>query len=306
MSKKQKQILGGVLLIALAFGVVRFLLNSDIAVLQPAGIVGQKERNLMILATLLCLIVVLPVFAMTIFIALKYRESNKKPTKYHPNWDHSLTIESVWWGIPLIIITILAVVAWNSSHDLDPFKSLDSANEPLTVQVVALPWKWLFIYPEQNLSSVNYLEIPVNRPVDFEITADAPMNSFWIPQLGGQVYAMSGMSTQLHLMADKTGTYIGRSANISGRGFSGMQFETKAVTDEAFSHWVSSVKSSPQELTLDNYSKLALESENNPVTYYSSNADNLYDDVIMKYMMPGHQMGSPSDNSSTMEHNFYH
>jgi cytochrome o ubiquinol oxidase subunit 2 len=132
------------------------------------------------------------------------------------------------------------------------------------------------------------------------------MNSFWIPQLGGQVYAMSGMSTQLHLMADKTGTYIGRSANISGRGFSGMQFETKAVTDEAFSHWVSSVKSSPQELTLDNYSKLALESENNPVTYYSSNADNLYDDVIMKYMMPGHQMGSPSDNSSTMEHNFYH
>lgn len=305
MSKKQKLVVGAVLLAVLVAVVVRFLLNSDIAVLQPAGEVGQKEKNLIVLAISLCLIVVLPVFFMTFYIAWKYRAGNKS-AKYQPSWDHSLKIESVWWGIPLLIITVLAVVAWNSAHDLDPFKSLASSQKPLPVQVVALNWKWLFIYPEQNISTVNYLEIPINRPIDFQITADAPMNSFWIPQLGGQIYAMSGMSTQLHLMADKTGTYVGRSANISGRGFAGMQFDTKAVASNDFSAWVDHVKSSPNKLDFDNYSKLALESENNPVAYYSSTADNLYDSVIMKYMMPGHQMGSPSDNSTMMEHNFYH
>lgn len=305
MSKKQKLVLGAVLLAVLLAAITRFLLNSNVAVLQPAGEVGQKEKNLIIFATLLCLIVVLPVFLMTFYIAWKYRAGNST-AKYQPGWDHSLKIESVWWGIPLLIITVLAVVAWNSSHDLDPYKSLSSTNQPLPIQVVALNWKWLFIYPQQNISTVNYLEIPVNRPVNFQITADAPMNSFWIPQLGGQVYAMSGMSTQLHLMADKTGTYVGRSANISGRGFAGMQFDTKAVAADDFSTWVSQVKNSPNSLDLDNYSKLALDSENNPVAYYSSTADNLYDAVIMKYMMPGHQMSSPSDNSTMLEHNFYH
>lgn len=305
MSTKQKQILGAIVLVAAAAFIVHFLLNSNIAVLQPAGVIGQKEKHLIVFATLLCLIVVLPVFAMTIYIALKYRESNK-PAKYHPDWDHDLKIESVWWGIPLLIITILAIVTWNSSHDLDPFKSLDSTVKPLNVQVVAMTWKWLFIYPEQNISTVNYLEIPVNTPVNFQITADAPMNSFWIPRLGSQIYAMSGMSTQLHLMADKTGLYYGRSANISGRGFSGMQFKTMAVPAEDFSGWVDKVKDSPNKLTFDNYSKLALESENNPVAYYSANADNLYDNIIMKYMMPGHQMGHTPDNSNVMEHNFYH
>jgi cytochrome o ubiquinol oxidase subunit 2 len=305
MSKKQKLVLGAVFIAVLLTIAVRFLLNSDIAVLQPAGIVGQKEKNLMILATLLCLIVVIPVFIMTFYIAWKYREGNKT-ARYQPSWDHDWKAESVWWGVPLLIITVLAVVTWNSAHDLDPFKSLASANKPLSVQVVALPWKWLFIYPQQGISTVNYLEMPVNTPVNFQITADAPMNSFWIPQLGGQVYAMSGMSTQLHLMADKTGSYIGRSANISGRGFAGMQFTAKAATGSDFSNWVSSVKRSPDKLTVNNYSKLALESENNPIAYYSGNADQLYDNVIMKYMMPGHQMGSPSDNSAAMEHNFYH
>jgi len=242
---------------------------------------------------------------MTIYIALKYREGNKS-AKYHPNWDHNLKIESVWWGIPLIIIAILAVVAWNSSHDLDPFKALNSNVRPLNVQVVALPWKWLFIYPQQSISMVNYLEIPMNTPINFQITADAPMNSFWIPQLGGQIYAMSGMSTELHLMSDKAGMYTGRSANISGRGFAGMQFKVKSTSSADFSGWVASVKESPNKLSFDNYSKLALESENNPVAYYSSTADNLFDNVIMKYMEPGHQMGSPSDNSTVMEHNFYH
>jgi cytochrome o ubiquinol oxidase subunit II len=305
MSKKQKLALGAVLGVALLGVIVHFLLNSNIPVLQPAGQIGEKEKHLLVITTLLCLIVVIPVFAMTIYIAWKYREGNKS-VKYQPSWDHSWKIESVWWGIPILIISILAIITWRSSHELDPFKPLASANKAIPVQVVALPWKWLFIYPQQNISTVNYLAMPLNTPIDFQITADAPMNSFWIPQLGGQVYAMSGMSTQLHLIADKPGLYMGHSANISGRGFSGMNFQTHVWDRNQFDSWIGTVKKSSSKLTYDRYAQLSQDSENNPPAYYSATADNLYADVIMKYMEPGHQMGAPSDNSMAMEHNLYH
>ena len=132
----------------------------------------------------LSLIVVIPVYIMLFLFAWKYREGNTK-AKYSPDWDHSALLETIWWTVPLLLITILSVVTWNSSHDLDPFRPLNSSVKPVKIQVVALQWKWLFIYPEQNIASVNYVEFPVNTPVDFEITADAPMNSFWIPQVGG-------------------------------------------------------------------------------------------------------------------------
>jgi cytochrome o ubiquinol oxidase subunit 2 len=304
MSKKQKLLLGVIVALAALGVIVRYLLNSNIPVLQPAGQIGEKEKHLLVITTLLCLIVVIPVFIMTAYIAWKYREGNKS-ARYQPSWDRSWKIESVWWGIPLMIISTLAVITWNSSHDLDPFKPLASTNKAIPVQVVALPWKWLFIYPQQNISTVNYLAMPLNTPVDFQITADAPMNSFWIPQLGGQVYAMSGMSTQLHLMADKPGLYTGRSANISGRGFSGMDFQTHVWDKSQFDSWVQTVRKSPTKLTFDQYAQLSQDSENNPPTYYSAAADNLYDNIIMKYMEPGHQMGMPSDNSTVMEHHFY-
>jgi cytochrome o ubiquinol oxidase subunit 2 len=283
------------LIVSITGAVTFFILNNDIAILEPAGTVAEKQRNLLIFGALLSLIVIVPVFAMTFYIVWKYREGNKK-AKYQPEWDRSKLIETIWWGVPLALITILSVVTWKSSHDLDPFKALDSDKKPLTVQVVALQWKWLFIYPEQGIASVNYVQFPEDRPVTFEITSDAPMNSFWIPKLGGQIYAMAGMTTKLHLMADEQGSYAGSSANISGKGFSGMRFTAKATSEADFNAWVDTVKYGSQQLTIDEYNELTEPNENNPVAYYAPVEDELYDSVIMKYMTPG------MDTHQTMQH----
>ena len=247
----------------------------------------------MITATLLMLIVVIPVFALTIFIAWRYRAGNKE-ARYTPDWDHNRLIEFSWWAIPTIIITGLAIVTWKSSHELDPFRPLSSTTPPMTIQVVAMQWKWLFIYPSQNIASVNFVQFPVNTPINFEITSDAPMNSFWIPRLGGQIYAMSGMSTHLHLMADTAGSYNGSSANISGEGFAGMKFIAKASTAADFDNWLQQMQSSPDQLSIERYNKLAEPSVDNPPSYYALSEQNLYDELIMKYMMPGSSLGSPS------------
>lgn len=278
---------------AILAAIVYYLLNTHIAVLDPAGEIGQKERRLIIIAALLCLAVVIPVFILTAYIAWTYRESNQK-AKYSPSWDHSLRLELAWWAVPLAVITVLAVITWKSSHELDPFRVLSSSLKPLRVQVVALEWKWLFIYPEQNIASVNFLQLPKNRPVNFEITSDAPMNSFWIPKLGGQIYAMSGMSTQLHLMASQNGDYPGSSANISGRGFAGMHFIAKVGSQADFNSWVSNVKRMPDSLSLAQYNLLSQPSENNPVALYGSSAPQIFDAVMMKYMTPGSELASQS------------
>lgn len=299
MSKKLKLVLGVTAAAGLMAIFIRYLSNISIPILQPAGIVAQKEKNLIIIALLLCMIVVLPVFIMTFYIAWKYRESNTSGA-YQPTWDHNWKIETVWWGVPLFIIVILGIITWKSSHDLDPARELSSSIPSLQVQVVALPWKWLFIYPRQKIASVNYLEIPVNTPVVFTVTADAPLNSFWVPQLGGQVYAMSGMNTTLNLMADKPGTFVGRSANVSGRGFAGMTFKVKATSTDDFSEWIEKVKQSPDKLSYAKYSELAAPSSNNPISYYSANAYQLYESVIMKYRQPGFQMGNNPSNYAIM------
>ncbi|MFN7093972.1 MAG: ubiquinol oxidase subunit II, partial [Burkholderiales bacterium] len=194
------------------------------ALLYPKGTIGRDERDLIFTALGLMLIVVIPVIIMTVVFAWKYRASNTKAT-YAPDWHHSSKIEAVVWGIPIIIIAILATITWKSTHDLDPYKPLDVKGvKPLTIEVVALNWKWLFIYPEQNIATINFVQFPKDVPVDFKITADAPMNSFMIPQLGGQVYAMAGMQTHLHLIGNSTGDYDGRAVNYNGHGFSDMTF----------------------------------------------------------------------------------
>lgn len=262
---------------------VVFLLGSNVEVLNPKGHIGIKQRELIVIATLLMLIVVIPVIVLTFVFNWKYREGNTK-AKYTPDWDHSKLGESLWWGVPFVIVLVLAVFAWKSSHELDPFKPLDSNVKPLKVQVVALQWKWLFIYPEQNIATVNYLQIPLQTPIDFEITADAPMNSFWIPQLGGQVYAMPGMRTQLHLIAEDAGSFRGSSANLSGEGFSRMTFTTISSTQEEFDQWVQSVKRSPNRLDAAVYQRLAAPSSDHPVETYQLKQKNLYDRIVMKYM----------------------
>jgi cytochrome o ubiquinol oxidase subunit 2 len=277
---------GVALLAAIVVAVALFLNGKTVAIFDPAGVIASKERGLILFTLLLSVIVVVPVFIMTFTFAWKYRASNTKAT-YTPDWDHHAGYEFVWWALPCAIILVLGIVAWQSSHSLDPYRALSSSRKPLTIQVVALDWKWLFIYPEQNIASVNYVQFPANTPVTFNITSDAPMNSFWIPQLGGQIYAMSGMSTQLHLMADRTGNFRGESANISGKGFAGMTFTAHASSDSDFKSWVQDVKqNAPQRLTLTSYSQLAKPSENNPPSYYASAQTGLDATIIMKYMTP--------------------
>ncbi len=279
--------------LAITLGVVAlsiFLLHgSNIAVLNPKGIIAQKELNLLIFASLLSLVVVIPVFILTFGIVWRYREGNHR-AKYTPDWDHNRLAETVWWGIPIILILILAVVTWTSSHELDPYRPLASTKPPITIQVIALDWKWLFIYPGQHIASVNFLQIPTDTPINLEITSDAPMNSLWIPQLSGQIYAMAGMTSQLHLNATEAGIYRGSSANLSGNGFSGMKFNVQASSQAEYDDWVRTAQTSSNQLTMSTYDELAKPSQDTPVTLYSVSEANLYGKVVMKYMAPANQM----------------
>jgi cytochrome o ubiquinol oxidase subunit 2 len=293
MKKKIKIVTFVVLLLGVVLTAGLFLSRHNVAVLNPKGVVGHKERSLMIIAALLAVLVIVPVFTMTAVIAWKYRAGNTK-AKYMPNWDHHRGMEFTWWAIPSAIILVLAVLTWTSSHSLDPYRPLTSNQTPVQIQVVALDWKWLFIYPEQHVATVNYFKMPVNTPVEFTITADAPMNSFWIPQLGGQIYAMPGMSTELHLEASTTGNYNGSSANISGKGFAGMKFVATATSQSDFEHWLQTTQRTSQHLDTAEYNGLAKPSENNKAATYSNADPELYDTIMMKYMMPMQQSLSDS------------
>lgn len=273
-------------------GVIALMVIASQGVSMPVidtrGVVGNAQRDTLYLAVLIMLIVVIPVFVLLFFFAIRYRETNKKAA-YHPEWSSNKKLEAVWWGVPILIILVLSIVTWNTSHSLDPYRPLNSDVKPLQIQVVALQWKWLFIYPEHGIASVSELMMPVDTPVEFTITSDAPMNSFWIPQLGGQVYAMSGMSTKLHLDANKAGDYRGVSANISGEGHASMTFTAKARTSDEFTTWVSQVKRGGT-LTAENYEQLRLPSKNLGVRHYQLGDKGLYDMIVARYS-GGHTMG---------------
>jgi cytochrome o ubiquinol oxidase subunit 2 len=303
--RKTKIVASGIIAVLLAIVVFTVFNRSNFLVLNPAGEVASQQRELMIVVTLLMLIVVIPVFFMTFFFAWRYRESNHK-AKYRPEWSHNSLAEFTWWTVPLIIISILGVIIWRSSHALDPYKPLEQTKAPITVQVVALDWKWLFIYPDYNVATVNYLQIPEKTPINFEITAEAPMNSFWIPQLGGQVYAMAGMETKLHLIADKAGEYQGSSANLSGSGFSGMKFKATATSEPDFHRWINSARLSPERLTMESYEQLAKPSKDNPPTTYLLEQKDLHDKIIMKYMRSSEEKQRPEGYSENTNEDHSH
>ena len=280
-----KSILVALLVIAAIAVTWNYVIHHDIAVLNPAGMIGVKEKDLIHTSTLLMLIVVIPVFILAGFFAYRYREGNTKAT-HAPDWEHNYIAEYCWWGVPLIIIGILAVITWKSSHELNPFKPIVTTEKSLKIQVVALQWKWLFIYPEQNIATINFVQFPEKTPIDFEITADAPMNSFWIPKLGGQIYAMPAMRTKLHLIADETGDFRGMSSNISGEGFSGMTFTAKATSKEDFDAWIQSARAGQKNLDLQTYNQLIEPSAYDPVATYTVVQEGLFDHIIMKYMKP--------------------
>jgi len=253
-------------------------------VLDPKGQIGIDEKNLIIIATVLMLLVVIPVIVMTLYFAWKYRDTQNHEI-YAPKWAHSNKIEAVVWAVPIVIVVILGVITWQSTQELDPYKPIEGKGEHLTVEVVSLNWKWLFIYPEQGIATVNELVFPANVPVEYKITSESTMNSFFIPQLGSQIYSMAGMETKLHLIANEPGTFKGFSANYSGAGFTGMKFNAIATPTKAdFNQWVEQVKTNANSLTHANYVELAKASENNPVAYYGKVDEGLFHTIVMKYM----------------------
>lgn len=272
---------------ALVIMLFSLLSGCHSGVIDPTGLVARAERKLLFDALLLMLIIVVPVILMSFIFAYKYRSG--RGGKYSPNWSHNNLLESICWGVPCVIIVILSVWAWRSAHVYDPYRPLDVPGKPLTIQAVSLRWKWLFIYPEQNIATVNYVEMPLHRQVVFEITSDAPMNGLFIPQLASQIYSMGGMRTKLHVVAGKEGVFDGFSSNFSGDGFADMYFKAHVVSGHEFNSWVDTVKNKNRMLTIDEYTKLAEPSSKTPVAMYSSVYPKLFNKIMMQFMMPNQE-----------------
>ena len=262
-----------------------FHFREYIAILFPKGEIGVKQRDLLFIVQAIMLLVIIPVFICTFVFSWKYRAGNPKE-EYDPDLIDNIFLEFVWWGVPFVIVVIISLLTWYKTYELDPYKPIKSDKKEMVIQVVALQWKWLFIYPEEKIATVNFLQFPKDRPLHFEITADAPMNSFWIPELGGQIYAMSKMKTELYLIANEVGDFKGYSANISGEGFSGMHFIARASSEEEYVKWVESVQKSDNKMQWQSYSKLALPSRNQPVITYQLTDYQLFDKILNKYMYP--------------------
>lgn len=288
MKTKYKVILLSLLTIASIALTVYFCMTRTVPIMEPKGLVSMKERELIITSALLMLIVVIPVFILTWIFAWKYREENTE-AKHTPDWEHNNIAECCWWGVPLVIIIILGVLAWRTSHTLNPFRPITNDKKPVEIQAVALQWKWLFIYPEHGVATVNILQMPVHTPINFSISADAPMNSFWIPQLAGQIYAMPAMTSRLYIVANEKGEYEGRSSHFSGTGFSGMYFNTRVTSEEEFYRWIQSAKSSSKNLNYQEYEEhLVPPSSNDPPMTYTLAVPNLFQYILDKYSPSSH------------------
>lgn len=253
--------------------------SDKFIVLHPKGPVGVEEKHLIILSTLLTAIVVTPVLIVLIYIVYRYRDTPGNRAPYRPDWGESKLLEVIWWGVPVIIIAIMAVYTGKSIFGLTNPPTTNKT--PVTIQVTSLDWKWLFQYPDQNIATVNYVEIPAGKPIQFILTSDSPMNSFWVPQLGGQEYTMPGMAMRLWLQANKTGNYYGTGANFSGKGFAHMQFKVIAKTEADFKNWVDKVKRTAQPMDLKDYHRLRQQGLVGKQTY-SSFPPTLYDKILKK------------------------
>ena len=255
---------------------------SQMLLFDPKGPIGNAERFVIIAALAFMLIVVIPVFVMVLWFPWKYRASNTKAT-YMPKWSYSVKIDLAMWLVPLAIVTALGILSWRATHKLDPYKPIDPGGKPVRIEVVSLDWKWLFIYPDHDIAIVNQLVFPAKVPLSFRITSDTVMTSFFIPQLGSQIYAMAGRQSRLHLLADEPGTYAGHNQQFSGRGYADMHFKAIAISRQQFEAWVQNTRQSPDKLDLARFEKLAKPSVGYPVTYFSSVKSGLFDHIIRKY-----------------------
>jgi cytochrome o ubiquinol oxidase subunit II len=248
-------------------------------VLDPKGPITFAERQILFNATGIMLAIVIPVMLATLGVAFWFRASNERAS-YQPNFKESGRIELLVWSIPLMTVLLVGIVAWISSYDLDPPKPLASSAKPVKVQVVSLDWKWLFIYPEEGVASVNELTIPVGTPVSIELTSSGVMNSFFVPQLAGQVYTMAGMVTRLNMQADYAGTYRGMSANFSGDGFADMHFNVDVVSSERFAQWLTSTRSAGPTLDAQAYADMVKPSSAVAPFTYRSIASGLFGGIL--------------------------
>lgn len=281
MSRKVKLFLALLLGLGLVVISIYYFNQHPMVVLTPGGEIGRRQLQIMVASALMSLIVIVPVFIMAFSFRKKYLETNTA-SKYEPNMSGNKKLEFIWWLVPICLISILSIITWRTSHTLDPFKPLSDSKNNLKIEVVALESKWLFIYPEQNLATVNYVVVPVERPINFVITADAPMNSFWIPELGGQIYAMAGMRTQLNLRAEKAKTFRGLTANISGRDFARMTFEVKAVGQADFDSWQYQARQSTKYLDHGRYHMLN-RPELGPEETFNGVWSGLFDHIVSEY-----------------------
>ena len=263
------------------------LSGCNLLVLNPAGDIAARQGQLIVVSTVLMLIVIVPVIALTLLFAWRYRASNN--ATYKPDWDHSTQLELVIWGIPLLIIIALGAITWISTHLLDPFRPLDQISagrpvpadvKPLEIQVVALDWKWLFVYPEEGIATVNEIAVPVDRPVHFRITSSSVMNTFYVPALAGMIYGMPGMESELNAVINEAGVYDGFSANYSGAGFSHMRFKFHGKSDADYQRWINDVRASSDALTRATYLELEKPSEREPVRHFARVDNGLFDAVL--------------------------
>jgi cytochrome o ubiquinol oxidase subunit 2 len=279
----------------LAIGLVALLGGCDMVVMNPMGDVALQQRNLVIVATVLMLAIVIPVIALVVLFAWRYRATNEDAS-YAPDWDHSTQLELVIWSAPLLIVICLGAVTWTGTHLLDPYRPIERIAKgrpiaknvkPLEVQVVALDWKWLFIYPEYGFATVNELAAPVDRPIHFRLTASSVMNAFYVPTLAGMIYAMPSMETQLHAVINRPGDYAGFSSNYSGAGFSGMRFRFHGLDDAGFAAWVARNRAAGGALTRARYIALEKPTEKVPVMRFASVDTGLFDATVNQCVRPG-------------------
>ncbi len=271
------------------------LSGCDLVVMSPSGDIAVQQRDLIVVSVVLMLLIIVPVLFLTLYFAWHYRKSNTT-AKYDPEWHHSTRLEVVIWAAPLAIIIALGAITWISTHKLDPYRPLDRLDaernipadaKPLTVEVVALDWKWLFFYPELGIATVNELAAPIDVPINFKLTSSSVMNSFYVPALAGQIYAMPGMETKLHAVINKEGVYDGFSANYSGPGFSHMRFKFHGLSNDGFNAWVAQVKQQGTALNRDTYLRLEKPSEKEPIRYYASADQDLYRAILNMCATPG-------------------
>ncbi len=268
---------------------------SDLVVLSPAGDVAMQQRDVLLISVGLMLLIVVPVMIATGVFAWRYRAANKDAT-YDPDFDHSTMLELGIWSAPLLIIIFLGALTWSSTHLLDPYRPIDRLKagrpiqagvKPLEVQVVALDWKWLFIYPELGIATINELAAPVDRPITFRITAASVMNSFYIPALAGQIYAMPGMETKLHAVLNRPGNFEGIAAHYNGAGFSDMKFRMYGMDQSGFDQWVARAKADPRRLDAGLYQRLEKPTEKVPVIRFAAVEAGLFGKIVNRCVEPG-------------------